>query len=31
MVLGANTYRVFAQMLASGTEEAECVTPGSQR
>ena len=29
MVFGANTYRAFAQMLASGAEESECATHGS--
>jgi hypothetical protein len=29
MVFGANTYRAFARMLASSTEESECVTHGS--
>ena len=29
MVFGANTYRAFARMLASSTEEFGCVTHGS--
>ena len=29
MVFGANTYRAFAQMLASSTEESEVRDPGS--
>ena len=29
MVLGANTYRAFARMLASSSRNPKCVTPGS--
>ena len=31
MVFGANTYRLFAQMLASSTEQSEVRDPGSPR